>query len=78
MYLNNYVKIAVLYSSSGSKVYINGAAAYTDAINSSFPVNTLTEVEGYQGGDYFKGNIKDLRVYNTALTNAELATLTTI
>ena len=76
--LNNYVKIAVLYSSSGSKVFINGTVAYTDTINSSFPSNTLTEVEGFQGGDYFKGNIKDLRVYNTALTDAELIALTTI
>ena len=74
--LNNYVKIAVLYSSSGSKVFINGTVAYTDAINSSFPINTLTEVEGFQGGDYFKGNVKDVRVYNTALTDAELQALT--
>ena len=76
--LNNYVKIAVLYSSSGSKIYINGAVAYTDAINSSFPINTLTEVEGFQGGDYFKGNVKSLQVYKTALSDAELTTLTTI
>ena len=76
--LNNYVKIAVLYSSNGSKVFINGTVAYTDTINSSFPSNTLTEVEGFQGGDYFKGNVKEIKLYNTALTDQELINLTTI
>ena len=74
--LNNYVKIAVLYSSSGSKVFINGTVAYTDTINSSFPSNSLTKIEGFQGGDYFYGNVKDLRLYNTALTDTELQALT--
>ena len=42
-------------------------------------INTLTEVEAaFQGGDYFKGNVKDIRVYNTALTDQELIELTTI
>ena len=30
------------------------------------------------GGETFYGNTKDVRVYNTALTDAELASLTTI
>ena len=30
------------------------------------------------GGDTFEGKVKDLRTYNTALTDAELLTLTTI
>jgi hypothetical protein len=76
-YENN--KIAIKYSSSGSKLYVNGIGVDFGA--KSFAPNTLNTLQlsnATATGSYFNGNVKDLRVYNTALTDAELINLTTI
>ena len=71
-------KVAIKYKSGESKLYINGnqiGATNTSTFN--FPTLLSTLSYGGLGGQDFYGNTKDLRVYNTALTDAELATLTT-
>ena len=59
-------------------IYVDGALVASTTIN-SLPIG-LNELKLEQptGGNRFQGNIKDLRVYPTALTDAELITLTTI
>ena len=58
-------------------IYINGSLASSTSIN-SLPVG-LNELKlsSSSGFENFEGNVKDLRVYNTALTGAELIALTT-
>jgi len=70
-------KLAVSWNGD-LNVYINGVLEANQTIN-SLPVG-LSELNIAEpsGASEFEGKVKDLRVYNTALTDAELITLTTI
>ena len=72
-------KIAVLYKLNGYKLFIDGVA------KSLFGTPTQTVFSGLndfsfdnRGALSWNGSIKDVRVYTTALTDAELIALTTI
>lgn len=75
-------KIAVKWKINDFALWVNGVEVGTDTstTNRIFADNTLdnlsfTRSDGYDG---FYGKTKDLRVFNTALTDAELTELTTI
>ena len=72
------VKVALKYKSNDFSIFINGVESASDTSGAT-PIG-LSELSLTDGGgaNPFKGKIKDLRVYNTALTDAELLTLTTI
>ncbi len=73
------LKVAVVYKSGASKIYINGTqrgSTNTATYTFSSSLSTLT-FDGIGAGDFF-GKTKDLRVYNEALTDAQLQTLTTL
>jgi hypothetical protein len=73
----DYFKIAFKYKSGFNSVYINVASAGTSSSTFSLqPLNALQS--SLAGSQPFSGNLKDLRVYTTALTDAELTTLTTL
>ena len=77
--LDEYKKIAISYKSGDSKMYINGINVLSS--NTTFTnSNTLPKLNFGNSSESisFKGNVKDLRVYNEALTDAELIELTTI
>ena len=65
-------KVAVKWDSLNLSIYVNGVEETTSTISS-----TDFQYIYHSSGDSSK-YIKDLRVYNTALTDAELITLTTI
>ena len=72
-------KIAILYAPNNFKVYINGVLAGTHITTGvTFSANFLNTLEFkfLFGNSNFYGNVKDVRVYNTALTDAELQALT--
>ena len=73
-----YNKIAVKYKQNDFALWINGVRVNTD-ITGTTPngLNTLNFDEGSGASDFY-GNVKDVRVYNNALTDAELQALTTI
>jgi len=72
--LNN--KIAIKYKLNDFSLVINGVVIATDTNgNAPIELNKLSFNKG-DGNLPFYGNIKDVRVYNTALTNAELQALT--
>ena len=78
---NDFYKIAVLWSVGSQKVFINGLEVASSTNASTFPSSTLTDLKFEYpqfGIQKFQGNIKDVRVYNTALTDNELQKLTTI
>ena len=78
---NDFYKIAVLWSVGSQKVFINGLEVASSTNASTFPSSTLTDLKFEYpqfGIQKFQGNIKDVRLYNTALTDNELQKLTTI
>ena len=74
----SYNKIAVYWSQSTFKLFINGVLINTDDRGLSFSANTLNRVafDSGSGGAKLNGKVKDLRVYDTALTDQELTDLT--
>ena len=78
--VKQYNKLAVKYKSGDYAFFLNGVKIGGSIITNAFPANTLTDLSFNIGGGTqpFRGYAKDVIVYNTALTDAELATLTTI
>lgn len=74
-------KIAVTFKTNEFKMYINGSLADTiDTSGTTFSANTLNTLQlanGTGSAQPFYGNLKQLQVYDTALSDAELQTLTT-
>ena len=72
------VKIAFAYKSGDSSVYINGAQV-TTSTTTTMPVN-LSIIKFARGNNTadFSGKTNDFKVYNTRLSNAELAALTQV
>lgn len=74
-------KFAFKFKSGDYAMWVDGVEISTDVSSTIFTSNTLSVLEysfPTDGGDGFPSNTKDLRVYNTALTDAELKALTTI
>jgi len=75
-------KIALLWKSGKCALWVNGIKEQENLTFNTFALNSLPNIyfnSSFLGGSsYFYGNVKDLRVYNTALTDAELTTLTTL
>ena len=81
--ITNFNKMAITYKLNEVKFYVNGQLISTDTIVNLFAPNTLTEVRstiaGISGGAFnLQAKIKDLRVYDRVLTEAESIELTTI
>jgi len=73
------IKICLKYKENDFALWINGVEVSTDNTGSIFSASTLDELiftDGASGSTFF-GNCKNIRVYTTALTDEELATLTT-
>jgi hypothetical protein len=73
-------KIAIKYNSTNFDIFANGVKISTNLDSNSFPTNTLNKIgfaDGSGSGTPFYGNVKEVKVYNTALTDAELIALTT-
>ena len=74
----NYNKIAIKYKENDCALWVNGTEVSVDTSAAS-PVG-LSELafDNGGGGDKFYGKVKDLQVFTTALTDEQLAALTTI
>ena len=73
-------KIAVTFKANDFKFYANGSSIAVDNSGGVSGLNTYTTLsfDNATGGQAFYGRIKELKVYDTALTDAELQTLTTL
>ena len=81
--VTNFNKMAITYKLNEVKFYVNGQLISTDTSVNLFAPNTLTEVRstiaGISDGAFnLQAKIKDLRVYDRVLTEAEAIKLTTI
>ena len=72
-------KVAVLYQENNFALYVNGVKRAEDTNGSVPSVDTFDRLDLSEVSvSNFYGNVKDVRLYNTALTDAELIELTTI
>ena len=73
-FTNNWTHIAATYDGTYRRLYINGDQKQRD----SFSQGTINSTNGnlYIGGEpcgqYFDGNISDVRIYNTRLTESQI------
>jgi hypothetical protein len=76
----DFIKIALVYKVNDFSLYVNGVEVGTDSSGITFPTGVLNSVnfDNGSGSEDFYGKVKDLRVYNTALTDQELAALTQV
>jgi hypothetical protein len=75
----NYNKIALKWKVNDYELYINGFGVAASVLGSTFPESTLSEISFNDGGTgvaYMYAKTKELGCYDTALTDAELETLT--
>jgi len=73
-------KIAISWDVNYLKWYVNGALIYTSSSFNSYSSSILSELlfDNIGSTEPFKGKVKSLKVFKTALSDAELTTLTTI
>ena len=73
---NQFYKIAVRYKSGDSVIYIDGVPVLTSS--TTFSSGTFTDLDftHFTGSSHFFGKVKQLQLFKTALTDSELATLT--
>jgi hypothetical protein len=79
--VTDFNKVAFSYKENDFKVYINGSLVSSDTSGSVWSADTITKLsfsEINTSGGLFNGNVKDVRVYNTALTDQELIALTQV
>ncbi len=73
---SSFAKVAAKWKANDFALWVNGVSVITDTSgNAPVGLNQLS-FDNAIGGDNFYGNLKDVRVYNTALTDAELQALT--
>jgi hypothetical protein len=71
-------KIALKYKKNDYALWVNGVEVSTSALNDVFTANTLNNIDFKGFSQDFYGKTKQLQYFNTALTDAELTTLTTL
>jgi hypothetical protein len=74
--LNTWTHLAMTYDGANMRFYVNGALVGTRAATGSIATSTNPLRIGGNApwGEYFAGQIDDVRVYNRALTLAEIQT----
>ena len=76
--IKTFNKIAIKYKENDFAVWFNGVKTHTDTSGSTYPSGTLNNVS-FDAGDGaldFYGKVKQLIVFNEALSDSELQTLT--
>jgi len=72
-------KIAIKYKTNDMSFWLNGTKVAEDTSGTMFSANTLTKLGFDSGsGGSFYGKCNQIQVYSTALSDSELATLTTL
>jgi hypothetical protein len=72
--VNSWTHVAATYDGAQLRFYVNGALVASTLVSGSYQVNTNPLWIGGNAvyGEYFQGKLDDLRVYNRALTQAEI------
>lgn len=75
--ITQYNKIAFKWKLNDFALWVNGIEVDTSLSGATLASNTLEELKLNQASNEFLGEIRQIKVYNTALTDTELQTLTT-
>ena len=75
--VTNFIKVAVVYDSNGTRMWVNGSEQGSNSFVGFSGFDRINFSNSNSSNYYFYGNVKDLRYYDTALTDAELTELTT-
>jgi hypothetical protein len=76
--IDGFNKVAIKYKSGDSSAWVNGVKLF-DSTDSLSSANIHTLRSKWTNGIYpFHGNIKDIRIYKTALTDEELENITSL
>ncbi len=72
------VKAAIKYKENDFALWVDGVERVTDTEGSTFSADTLNELAFDRGGgsQKFEGKVKQLQVYDTSLSDTQLAALT--
>ena len=75
--ITTFSKYAIKYKANDFSLYVNGIKQNASTSGSIFPNNTLDElIINDNNVSDFEGKVKQIQVYNSALTDSELETLT--
>ena len=73
---NTWTHLAVTYNGSALTFYRDGVAVTTSTVSGSLsPTIGTLQIGGSQFGEYFKGLIDEVRIYNKALNDTEIQTV---
>jgi len=72
----NYSKIAIKFKQDDFALWVNGVEVATDT-SGNVPSSLSQLALDFNGGNNFEGKVRQLQVFKTALSDSELATLTT-
>jgi hypothetical protein len=74
--LNTWTHVATTYGGGAMRIYVNGVLRATRSLTGTMPASTGSLRIGGNSvwGEYFAGAIDEVRVYNRALTEAEIQT----
>ena len=67
--------IAITFDGSELKAYIDGTLISTQAASFNLTGTALTVAQSHVAENYFNGEVDEFRIYNSALTAAEVSTL---
>jgi Concanavalin A-like lectin/glucanases superfamily len=72
--LNTWTHLAVTYDGSTLRLYVNGTQVSSKAVTGAMPAGTQPLRIGGNAiwGEYFAGLIDEVRIYNRALSSAEI------
>jgi len=74
----NFIKIALRYKANDFKMYVNGVLVATDTSgNAPIGLNELSFDNGANNDDFY-GKVKQVLTFNTALSDSDCITLTTL
>ena len=77
--VTQFTKYAIKYKVNDFSMYVNGVQQSVGTSGSTFSANTLNTIIINDGNiSDLEGKIRDIRVFNEALTDAQLQTLTTL
>jgi hypothetical protein len=73
-------KIAIKYKTNDFAFWVNGIEIYSDNTGNTFSASTLSTInfDGGTGSNDFYGNVKQIKYFDTALTDQELQQLTSL
>ena len=74
--VTNFNKVALKYKENDFAIWINGVERGTDTSGTTPSSMNKIAFDNGAGSDYFYGKVKQLQVYNTALTDEQLLQLT--